>query len=183
MLFLITLGGLSVQAQTYQATASSNSTITVEGTSNIHDWELKAESFVVKSSIEGSDADLVVKSLSLDLVAESLKSGKSGMDKNTYKALNTDKHKKMLFISTKTTSISKASGNTYKVVMQGVLEIAGTKKNIDLSFDLVKTGNSYTLKGSHKVHMPDFGVTPPTAMLGSIKTGADLKINYAITLN
>lgn len=183
LLFLITLGGFSVQAQTYQATASANSSITVDGTSNIHDWTLKAESFTVKSTIENSEAGLTIKSLSLDLVAEGLKSGKSGMDKNTYKALATDKHKKMTFTSTKTLSVSKASGNTYKAIVQGVLEISGTKKTIDLSFDITQSNNSYIIKGSHSIHMPDYGVTPPTAVLGSIKTGADLKINYNITLN
>src|SRR5699024_11709610 len=61
--------------------------INVDGTSNIHDWDLKAEKFTVKAIIEDS-ADLpAIKSLNLDLEAESLKSGKSGVDKNTYKAL------------------------------------------------------------------------------------------------
>src|SRR5690625_7461588 len=77
VLFSVLISSVTIQAQNYQATAS-NSTINVDGTSNIHDWDLKAEKFTVKAIIEDS-ADLpAIKSLSLDLEAESLKSGKSG---------------------------------------------------------------------------------------------------------
>lgn len=173
-------GGLTVQAQNLQATAS-NSTVSVDGTSNVHDWDIKAEQFTVKATIENADSP-EIKALTLNLVAESLKSGKSGMDKNTYKALETNKNKNITFTQTKTTSIKETATNTYAVVVQGVLEIAGSKKTTNLNFELVKTNNGYTIKGSKDIHMPDYNVTPPTAMLGTIKTGADVTINYNLNL-
>lgn len=181
VLFSVLVSSVTLQAQNYQATAS-NATINVEGTSNIHDWDLKAEKFTIKATI-GEEADLpVIKSLSLDLEAESLKSGKGGMDKNTYKALKTNRYKSIKFTYTKTNILNKKSDNTYSVVVQGVLEIAGVKKTTDLNFDLVKVTNGYTLKGSKKIHMPEYDVEPPTAMLGTIKTGEDVTINYNINL-
>lgn len=180
MLFSIVIGNVSVSAQNYQATAN-NSTIVVDGTSNVHDWDVKAEQFTVKATIEGEDDALEIKNINLDLVAEGLKSGKSGMDKNTYKALKTDKHKNIRFVSNKTVSVNK-SGNAYKVVVQGVMEIAGSKKTTDVTFDLVKTANGYTLKGEKKINMPEYDITPPTALMGTIKTGEDVTIKYNLTL-
>jgi hypothetical protein len=34
------------------------------------------------------------------------------------------------------------------------------------------------VKGIVPLKMTDFGVDPPTAMLGALKTGDDIKINY-----
>ena len=180
-LFSVLIGNLSVQAQNYQATAS-NSTISVDGTSNIHDWDMKAEKFTAKANIV-ENADMPeIKALSLDLEAESLKSGKSGMDKNTYKALGTNKNKNIKFTYTKTNSLKKTAENTYSVVVQGMLEIAGVKKSTDLSFELVKKNGVYVLKGSKPINMPEYKVDPPTAMLGTIKTGEDVTINYNLNL-
>lgn len=180
MVLSVTFGSLTVQAQNFQATAD-NSTVTVDGTSNVHDWDVKAEQFTAKASIESADSP-EIKALTLHLVAESLKSGKSGMDKNTYKALETNKNKNIVFTHTKTISIKETANNIYAVVVQGVLEIAGTKKTTDISFDLVKSNGGFTIKGSKDIHMPDYNITPPTAMLGAIKTGADVTINYNLNL-
>lgn len=173
--------GLTAQAQNYQATAS-NSTITVDGTSNVHDWDINAEKFTANATIENKEDSLEIKALTLNLVAESLKSGKSGMDKNTYKALETNKNKNIIFTYKNTTSIKETASNTYAVIVQGVLEIAGTKKTTNLNFELVKTNDSYTINGSKDINMPEYNVTPPTAMLGTIKTGADVTINYKLNL-
>ena len=181
VLFSVLVSSVTIQAQNFQATAS-NSSISVDGTSNIHDWDLKAEKFTVKAIIEDT-ADLpAIKSLSLDLEAESLKSGKSGMDNNTYKALKTNRNKSIKFTYTKTNRLTKTADNTYSVTVQGMLEIAGTKKSTDLSFDLVKVNNGYTIKGNKKINMPEYKVDPPTAMLGTIKTGEDVTINFNLNL-
>lgn len=177
----VLLGGVAVQAQNIQATAN-NSTVTVDGTSNVHDWDINAEQFTATAIIESNDDALEIKKLTLNLAAESLKSGKGGMDKNTYKALNTKKNKRIVFTHTKTVSLNETTNNTYAVVVQGVLEIAGTENTTNLSFELVKTNEGYTIKGSKNIHMPDYNVTPPTAMLGTVKTGADVTINYNLNL-
>lgn len=180
-LFSVLIGGLTVQAQNYQAT-STNSSISVDGTSNIHDWDMKAEKFTAKATIVENNDLPEIKSLSLELEAEGLKSGKSGMDKNTYKALGTSKNKNITFVYTKTNSLKKTAENTYSVEVQGMLEIAGTKKSTDLSFELVKKNGVYILKGSKLINMPEYKVDPPTAMMGTIKTGENVTINYNLNL-
>lgn len=181
LLFSLVLGSLTIQAQNLQATAA-NSTIKVEGTSNLHDWDIKAEQFTVNATINASGDAITIDKLNLELVAEQLKSGKRGMDSNTYKALDTKKHKNIRFTSSKTVRLDKVSENTYKVVMQGEMEIAGTKKTTDIAFDVVKTTEGFTLKGAKEIHMPEYNITPPTALMGTVKTGADVTITYTLTL-
>ena len=90
-----------LQAQVFNLN-SSNSTLIVEGTSNVHDWDIKSDKqtgkLQLKITAEGIDEISV---LEFELHPENLKSGKSGMDRNTYKALKTDKHKDFLFIKNK----------------------------------------------------------------------------------
>ncbi|WGF91591.1 YceI family protein [Aequorivita marisscotiae] len=165
-------------AQTYQLNNVS-STLTVDGTSNIHDWQITAENQKGKISVEFENGQLIkIQQLDFTVIAESLKSGKGSMDKNTYKALNTGKHKQIVFKLTKVQRINCTASNSCKVAVTGNLTIAGTTKPIDLTFEL-KNGNSgITLSGSKTIKMTDFGVDPPTAMFGTITTGDALDIKF-----
>jgi polyisoprenoid-binding protein YceI len=110
-------------------------------------------------------------------------SGKSGMDKNTYKALNTDKYKNITYTLNKVNGIEKLSGNDYKVKTTGSLMIAGVKKDINLNFNLNCNSDQLVLKGQYKLNMTDFKIDPPTAMFGTIKTGEEVLIKFETHFN
>ncbi len=158
---------------------SGASNLKVEGTSNIHDWELTAKELQGTMKAEMEDGQLVkIDQLDFAVVAESLKSGKGGMDKNTYKALNTDDHKKITYKLEKVNNIDCTSNSSCKVTTSGYLTIAGTKKLVDLTFDAKVNGNQITLSGNKKIKMTEFKVDPPTAMFGTITTGDEVNIKF-----
>lgn len=164
-------------AQTYQLNNGS-STLRVDGTSNLHDWDLKAENQKGKITVEMADGKVTaIKDLQLSVVAESLKSGKSGMDKNTYKALKTNQHKEITFKLTKVNSIN-CTGSTCKVSLSGNLTIAGTSKPVDMTFNMTSTSSNITLTGNKKMKMTTFNVEPPTAMFGTITTGDEIDVVF-----
>ncbi len=166
------------QAQTYQL-SNTTSKLVVDGTSNIHDWQINAENQQGKLSAIFVDGQLTkIQKLDFSVTAESLKSGKSGMDKNTYKALNTSKYKQIVFKLTKVNSINSSGSNSYKVAASGNLMIAGVTKPIDITFDVKVQGNTITLTGAKTIKMTDFGVDPPKAMFGTITTGDAIDIKF-----
>ncbi len=166
------------QAQTYQL-KNDISTLKVEGTSNIHDWQVVAEKQQGKLVAEVNEGKVTkIQQLDLTVTAESLKSGKSGMDKNTYKALKTDKNKQIIFKLTKVNSIDCSTANSCKVVVTGNLTIAGMTKPIDMTFDMKVYGTKILLVGSKTLKMTDFGVDPPKALLGTITTGDEITIKF-----
>ncbi len=170
-------------AQTYKLNNKASKLI-VDGTSNIHDWDIKAENcggILTTEMDEGSLEE--IENLEFSVKAESLKSGKSGMDKNTYKALNTNKYDKINFKLEKVNSLEKVSENTYKAKTTGTLEIAGAKKKINLSFDISLKSSEIILKGEYSLNMTDYGVEPPTAMFGTITTGETVKIKFESHFN
>jgi polyisoprenoid-binding protein YceI len=165
------------QAQSYQLN-NSTSTLIVDGTSNIHDWQIKAENQQGKLIAHFEDGKLTnIQQLDFSVTAESLKSGKSGMDKNTYKALNTSKYKQIVFTLSTINSINGADGS-YKVLASGNLMIAGVTKPIDITFDVKVQGNTIKLTGAKTIKMTDFGVDPPKAMFGTITTGDAVAIKF-----
>lgn len=175
---IVSLGmNVNLNAQSYTLNNKA-SNLVVEGTSNIHDWTMEAESTSGTMTADIDEGKLEeIDALRFTVEAEGLKSGKSGMDKNAYKALNTDKNKKITYQLKEVKDISSAS-NGYKVKTTGTLEIAGVKKSIHLDFNLIPNSGKIVLKGEYTLNMTDYGVEPPTAMFGTISTGEIVKIKF-----
>lgn len=164
-------------AQTYHLDNAS-STLKIDGTSNLHDWQIVAENQEGKLLADFEDGKLTkIQQLDFIVTAESLKSGKSGMDKNTYKALNTGKYKKIEFKLSKVNSINCAT-NSCKVSATGNLSIAGTTKPININFDMKIEESKISITGSKAIKMTDFGVDPPKAMFGTITTGDAIDVLF-----
>lgn len=165
-------------AQTYELNNSS-STLEVEGTSNIHDWELTAEDQQGKLIAELADGQLVeISKLDFIVKAESLESGKSGMNKNTYKALNTDKYSQIVYTLTKVINIDCTTQGKCKVTTIGDLTIAGTTKPINITFDAQVTESQILLTGNKTLNMTEYGIEPPKALFGTITTGEKVNIKF-----
>lgn len=166
-----------VQAQQFNL-VNGESTLSVLGTSSLHDWEVKAEKQSGKIAFKNLEAG-TLQTCTIDIVVESLKSGKSAMDKNTYKALNSSSHKNISFqlVEVKET-VAKGNGK-FTVKAEGDLTISGVKKRVPLEFSLTTAANKITLTGEKKIKMTDFKVDPPKALLGTITTGDAITIKFS----
>lgn len=177
IVFLIFSSTITI-AQNYKVDNTA-SKLEVLGTSNIHDWEITANTVSGQGAFTITDGVLTnIDDLTFVVVAESLKSGKSGMDKNTYKALNTDKHKNINYKLEKCNSISAKGNNTYNVNTTGKLTIAGVTQNVTIPLNVSVSGNTITLSGDASLKMTSYKIEPPTAMFGSIKTGDAIKVKF-----
>lgn len=176
--------GLNFHAFAQQTIFQSKSvTISLTGTSTLHDWEMKGGQGAGEAAfvVDGSGKLTTLTKLSFNIPAKSLKSEHEMMDNNTYKALNADKFANMSFVLTSAT-VTPLGNNNYQISCMGHLTIAGTTKETDL----VATGkfnpadNSLTVTGIKKMRMTDYNVKPPTVMMGTIKTGNDIAIAYNV---
>lgn len=169
-----------IAAQEFKA-IPSESKVVVLGTSNIHDWELTAKSFRGNASFIMENNQLKsADNLSFIVTVEGLKSGKSGMDKNTYKALKSRKFGEIIFQSKKAAEIGEITAGKYRVEVQGDLTIAGVHKKVSLTFTAVP-GDGIRLSGRTEIRMTDYNVEPPTALLGTVKTGETVTVDLNIT--
>ena len=65
-----------------------------------------------------------------------------------------------------------------KVVASGDLTIAGKTNKVDLPFTLTVSDGKAVLEGKIPLKMTDFGIEPPKALLGTIKTGDEIEVHY-----
>ena len=170
--------GPAIKMDTYQINNSS-SMLKIEGTSTIHDWDMEATSYEGEAVMALNEAsDLEIQSMRISLKAENLKSGHDGMDDNAYKALKTKNYPNIVFTLSKVESITKTETH-FNVKANGNLTIAGKTRNISLTAVCKPQSNgTFSFEGKTAIKMTDYGVDPPTALLGTIKTGNDLTIIY-----
>lgn len=174
---VLLLTAFSMQAQERVSLKPNSQEYTVKGTSTLHDWHMtsdEAKGFITIEVADDGTPSFVGSEVSL--MAESLKSGKKGMDKNAYKALKTEDYQNIQFKLNNCTMESATKG---KATAQ--LTIAGFSRDVTFDIEVESTGSAYTIKGSADFRLTDFKVDPPTALMGTVKTGDDVTIEFKAT--
>lgn len=178
LFFFLILTASSLQAQSVYSLLNDASSIIVTGTSSVHDWDIRFEelegeaTFLLdEDSLEG------ISSLIFSTYAKSVDSGKRIMNGKTRDALDSKKHPKVTFTLTEVTEIMSDS-----LTLKGDLIIAGFTKEIVLTgVYSVGTDGSFTASGKQQINMSDYGIKPPTAMLGTLKTGEEVVVEFNVS--
>lgn len=153
---------------------SSDQKFKVSGTSSLHDWEMVSSKGEGKAGlILKEDKITSIKTLTVSLPSNSLKSGKKGMDENAYKALRTSSYSDINFELTEV--INSSSGS---VKAKGKLTIAGVSHYITFDLGYKISGNYIRFTGDFPVTFTQFKMKPPTAVFGTIKTGNELTVSF-----
>ena len=156
---------------------ADGSMVKVEGTSTLHAWSV--QSTTIAGRIDATtpeqwngDAGVVV-----TIPVASIKSEHAKMDKLMAEALKAKQYPDIRYELTHATPQGGAAAFTVKAT--GKLTIAGVTR--DVTLDIHGTRNAagrYTLTGAAPLKMTDFGIKPPKAMLGTIKTGDDVSVTF-----
>lgn len=183
MIMSILLIGFGATAQSYKLNNKA-SNLVIEGTSNIHDWEINVEQISGEMQAVFENGKLLkIENLAITIPGTSLKSGKGGMDKNTYKALNTDKNPNITYKLEKVDKIDYTSDSKCLITTQGKLFMAGSSSIVKIVFEAKISEGKIELAGSKELNMKDFGVDPPTAMFGTITTGEKVNVKFKTVFN
>lgn len=175
VLLTILMGGTRGFSQTNYV-LSGTPLFKVEGGSTLHDWEMISETGKGEGVFVFENGQFkTVKSLSVSFVAETLKSGTRGLDSNAYKALKTDKNKEVRFV------LKELTGQGTSLTAKGDLTIAGVTKAVSFPVKMSAAGTKMTFEGSMETRLTNFSVTPPTALLGTVKTEDEITLSFKST--
>lgn len=174
---ILTFFGILVSAHAQKSyVLDTKANFSVLGTSTLHDWEMKSNTGTGTASLTVSDSKLVaINFLTVSLLSESIKSGKTTMDKIAYETLKNNKFKTIKYVLK---SADKLNESTWNFV--GTYTIAGVSKDFKTQVKVSIINELVTLQGSNKITFEEFSMTAPTALFGTIKTGKDLTIKFNI---
>jgi len=157
---------------------SQGNLVTIEGTSTLHNWEMKGT--MIKGEISAPTPDnwnAPAKAV-VAIPVTSIKSEHGKMDKLMAEALKAEKNPEIRYEMTSATPQS-ATANGFTLKTQGKLTIAGVTRDLAMDVQGARTADGrYTLTGQAPIRMTSFGIKPPTAMMNTIKTGDDVKVTF-----
>ncbi|SCY97919.1 YceI-like domain-containing protein [Flavobacterium anhuiense] len=180
--FLLTVIFTTISLQTNAQKnyiVAANSTFEVAGTSTVHDWVMKSTEGTGTANLMVKDSKLAgINSLTVSLLAESLKSYKESMDKVAYEAMDTETHKYIEYVLKSAEKVDETTWN-----LTGIYTIAGVSKEYKTQVKITTNKGSFILQGSNQITFGDFEMTPPKAALGVVKAGKDLTVIFNIILS
>jgi hypothetical protein len=185
-IFFTAFSGVPPSGIKGRADGTANADIKVLGTSNLHNWSMedKEVSCTAKFtylSVKAKKPDGLA-AFTFSFPVHNLKSGESGMDSKAYGAMKAKNGGNIVFTASGST-ITPGTGNQFSVTSNGSLTIAGMTKSVVLTAGCqVMPDGSVTCTGTDKLKMSDFGIKPPTYMLGALKTGDALTIDFTMVV-
>jgi len=188
---LITLAAAAAGAQeTARVAVSPESKLWIEGTSNLHGWSCKATTLDAAVELDaGAVAQVTVappkalKKVQVKVPVKSIKCGHGGMDDNLYKALKADESPDISYIMATFEAAPGEAKDSFTLHTIGTLTIAGKENKV--SMDVVATrlaDGTVKATGVVPIKMTDFGIKPPTAIFGRLKTGDEVKVNFELSV-
>jgi hypothetical protein len=172
----------SVHGQQVYKAIPQESSMKIEGTSSLHDWDMKVEKFNCDLSLIIGNPSITIENVNFTGVSSTISSHNSIMDSKTRSALKADKYPEIKFTMTSPLKIV-AQGNSFSGSATGELNIAGKARTVNLPFSGKKiSDNTINISGAKKIDMTEYGINPPTAIFGTLKTGKDVIVSFEINL-
>jgi polyisoprenoid-binding protein YceI len=167
-----------------EALAPAAGTVTVTGTSSLHDWSVRATGLrgsldLPAGFLNGETA--AVPAARFTLPVRALQSEHDKMNTLMWEALQAAKHPELSF-ALESARLQGPGGPATKVEVKGALTVAGVARPVTLVLDVRRDGNRVVASGELPLKMSDFGIKPPTAMMGTMRTGDAVRVKIETTL-
>lgn len=168
--------------------ALNSARVTIEGNSNLHPYTASTTEVRLARVVMGDIAPGegfwqavtqpgALQAFEVTVAAARLSSPKDGLDKNMHKALKAAEHPEITF---RLARLEATTPDNYKAI--GTLRIAGVEKDVTLDVTTQANDGVMTVKGQTQLLMTDFGIAPPKAMLGMLKTDPKVTVKFETVL-
>lgn len=154
-----------------------DSRVWVEGGSTVRNWSCQAEEFTsALNSTGASDISALIDGAVITIPVGRLECGNGTMNDHMRKALKTGQNPNIEF------RMKSYRITADQAVMQGTLTMAGVTKHVEIAGFAKPEGSLIRVKGSKQLTMSQWGVRPPSLMLGTMKVKDDVTVGFDVTL-
>ena len=172
------------------------STLWLEGTSTMHAFESRSSEVALGLERDRATADpasaaeilrlirsAAVRGVTVRVPVATLRSEKSGLDKNLRKTMKADQYPDVSFrLDRYELAAGAANADTITIEASGSLVIAGVERPIRLEARAYPGEAGIWLEGSEGLRMSEYGIKPPTMMLGTVKVADRIEVHYRMLL-
>ena len=166
----------------------ARSRLWIDGTSTVRGFRCKATTLEAQVEAAGPGAvqaviagEKVVRSVTLTVPAAQLDCGNGTMNGHMMKALKASEHPTIQFALSSYEVARADAGVTGKVT--GQLTLGGVTKTITMEGGARDAGDGALLvSGTHTLKMTEFGLKPPTLMMGTMKVNENVAIGFELYL-
>lgn len=204
---LVVLAALAMHvtlAEAARVTAAEGSRFSIDGTTNVSRWRCSGHAVTVKASVAatadeietfvtqlaqrgrsaaGEAARFRDLDLSLSIPVRSLGCGNTRMERDMYMALRADAHRVIIFRFDRLVGHDVVGAHKFAATIDGTLTLAGVerRKQFRIAIDRVAP-QRYLVRGTVPLHMTDFEVAPPVALMGLIRADDALTVSFTLVL-
>lgn len=158
-------------------TLSSQSKVVIDGDSSLHKWSCTASVAQTSAELDTSLPQLV-RALTVQIPVAGIECGNGTMNGKLRDALGADKHP---IIEYRFSSAERIDGEGVRLRATGTLTVAGKSQPLIVPVDAaLDTDGSAIAMGSVSFAMSQFGIEPPTAMLGVLTTADRVTIRFEL---
>jgi polyisoprenoid-binding protein YceI len=158
------------------------SRVWVDGTSNREDWTVDATELSGFAVLHRNGPALRISEAGFTVAARRMVSEHGViMDRLMHGALKATAHPDIVYELT--TAATLPNGDATPMATTGQVRVAGVTRDVEapVQAEWLENG-SIRFTGSHALLMSDFGITPPTAMFGALRTGNRVVVHFELVV-
>jgi polyisoprenoid-binding protein YceI len=166
-------------------TLTDGSRLWFDGTSTLRSWSctapridaaIDADANAPAAVLAGQKA---VKTVTLTFPVAQLDCDNKTMNGHMLKALNADQHKSIRFTLT---GYELAKGANVSGTLQGTLALHGQTRPITVAAQFAPADGGLRVTGKYDLKMTEWGVEPPKLMMGTLKVGDVVNVQFDLLL-
>jgi len=186
LILLFTTFSWSVAQSTIYTLTEINQ-FTIDGGSNVRGWDADITQATGELTLNNtgeltfdSFTSETFQSLVLSLPVSGIESGTRGLTRNLRGYLKGDEHPMITFSLTEITDVTPVDDGL-QLSASGIVTAAGVEHEISMNVHAVmNSDHSLTFKGTQPLLMTSFEISPPTAVMGTVRANDEIDILFEV---
>ena len=187
---LVLSAGMSMPATAQTLKVSESSTMTIYGSANVTDWEAKVKT--IKGEVVLRNAELSnweeaeatwFEQVTFSFPVADIDADSRRMNNNMHDYLKKNRHPEITYSLVEVKKLVAMDNPGFVLTVIGIVTAAGESVEIEHDVEVsVNEAGELIVSGSKDLRMTDFGIDPPTAMLGSVRARDEMTIEFNVHL-
>jgi polyisoprenoid-binding protein YceI len=185
------IGASTAAAQGIPLTLKQDAKLVLDGSSNVHDWSCNSTAFAASVEVDTGFSHPFTKvarpinKVAVTIPIKTLTCGHKKMDNNMYEALKSEQYPDIQYTLTSyTIDLTSATTDSFVANTVGDLTVSGKTIKVEIPIKTVRQpGGAVRGEGTVNLKMTDFGIKPPVALLGTLRTRDAIKISFNVLMD